>query len=60
LLPGRTDNDIKNHWYSHLSKMGKQNEYAKPKIDFWTESEWACSPIMKDKSSDLENFFKLF
>jgi myb proto-oncogene protein len=60
LIPGRTDNGIKNRWYPHLSKMENQNEYVKPKIDFWTELEWAYSPIMKNESSNLEKFFQLF
>jgi hypothetical protein len=60
LLPGRTDNDIKNRWHTHLSKIGKQNESQKRTIDFWTELELACAPMIKEETSDLEMFFQLF
>jgi myb proto-oncogene protein len=39
ILPGRTDNDIKNRWYNYLRKEHK--EETLPKIDFWTEIEAA-------------------
>jgi hypothetical protein len=46
LLPGRTDNDIKNRWYTYLAKETKETKQAKQtkeinptEIDFWTELE---------------------
>jgi predicted phosphoadenosine phosphosulfate sulfurtransferase len=39
MLPGRTDNDIKNRWNTYLSKEREEREEIFVKFDFWKEIE---------------------
>ncbi|KAF8394279.1 hypothetical protein HHK36_020486 [Tetracentron sinense] len=67
-LPGRTDNEIKNVWHTHLKKRLKENK-ANPEFDATKESEAINDPTSKspvyapvssqESSSDFSAFTDL-
>jgi hypothetical protein len=59
-LEGRTDNDIKNHWYSCLSKNLKQVEISKPIFDIWTEFDLANSSFIDKDMTTYGIFLQMF
>jgi hypothetical protein len=59
IIQGRTDNDIKNRWYSPLSKILKEKEYTKSTFDFWTEIDSASCSFM-DFYFNLETLSAFF
>ncbi|KAF3975165.1 hypothetical protein ACB098_06G103000 [Castanea mollissima] len=53
-LPGRTDNEIKNHWHTHLKKRAKENQVSSEVKEHPSDVS-QCETISRNRDSEVES-----
>lgn len=53
-LPGRTDNEIKNHWHTHLKKRAKENQVSS-EVKVHPSDISQCETISRNRDSEAES-----
>lgn len=53
-LPGRTDNEIKNHWHTHLKKRAKENQVSSEVKEHPSDIS-QCETISRSRDSEAES-----